>query len=61
MKVKKAKFKMEQSVRCVNEQEPKTVIGITENAGYFYDVEHFGGKVTLRIAEPNLVKHTKRK
>jgi hypothetical protein len=55
MKAKKAKFKFGQVVRCVNEVQPKTVTGITENSGYFYDVERYGGNTTLRVAEAALV------
>jgi len=53
--MKKAKFKMGQTVRCVNELQPKTVIGIIENAGYHYDIDHGERGRTLRVAECNLV------
>ena len=51
----KTKYKMGQTDRCINETKPKKVIGITENSGYFYDVERYGGDVNLRVAEVNLV------
>lgn len=53
--MKGAKFKMGQTVRCVNEQEPKTIVGITENGGYHYNIEHYGGNRTNRVAETALV------
>lgn len=51
----KAKFKMNQQVRCVNELQPKTIIGIVESGGYHYDLDHGEMGRTLRVAEPNLV------
>jgi len=55
----KPKFKMGQIVRPVNEIEPKTIVGITENAGYHYDIEHYNGNRVHRIAEDDLVPYKK--
>lgn len=53
--MKGAKFRMGQTVRCVNERQPKIVIGVCQNGGFHYSVEHYGGNVTHRIAEASLV------
>ena len=56
----KAKFKMGQEVRCVNEDRFNTIVGISQCDGFYYNIQHYNGDIVHRIPESDLVARGKK-